>query len=200
MRHPSNSAEHDHRPDAQSGHHGHTSSTQASLMLGALGVVYGDIGTSPLYAFKQSVEAAGGVSEINVLAILSLMIWSLLLVVTLKYVVVIMQANNKGEGGTLALTALALSCVATTRMRWLVMCIGLVGASLFYGDSVITPAISVLSAIEGLEVATPLLKPYVIPITLALITALFAIERHGTATIGRLFGPILVVWLRVLGV
>ncbi len=199
MRQQSNPAGHTHQPDAQAGPHNHKSSTQASLMLGALGVVYGDIGTSPLYAFKQSIEAAGGVSGVNVLAILSLMIWSLLLVVTLKYVVVIMQANNKGEGGTLALTALALSCVETTKMRWLVMCIGLVGASLFYGDSVITPAISVLSAIEGLEVATPLLKPYVIPITLALITALFAIERHGTATIGRLFGPIMVVWFLVLG-
>jgi len=185
MRHTSNTADSDHHPSAHDGHHGHKQSTQASLMLGALGVVYGDIGTSPLYAFKQSVEAAGGVNEVNVLAILSMMIWSLLLVVTLKYVMVIMQANNKGEGGTLALTALALSCVDTIKMRWLVMCIGLIGASLFYGDSVITPAISVLSAIEGLEVATPLLKPYVIPITLALITALFAIERHGTATIGR---------------
>lgn len=168
-------------------------------MLGALGVVYGDIGTSPLYAFKQSVEAAGGVSDTHIFAILSLMIWSLLLVVTLKYVMVIMQANNKGEGGTLALTALALSCVEGKTARWIVMSIGLVGASLFYGDSVITPAISVLSAIEGLEVATPLLKPYVIPITLLLITLLFGIERHGTAAIGRLFGPIMLVWFVILG-
>ena len=170
-----------------------------ALMLGALGVVYGDIGTSPLYAFKQSIEAAGGVTEENILAILSLMIWSLLLVVTLKYVFVIMKASNKGEGGTLALTALALSCVEGKITRWFVLIAGLIGASLFYGDSVITPAISVLSAMEGIEVATPLLKPYVVPITCALIAALFAIERHGTATIGRLFGPIMFVWFIVIG-
>lgn len=169
------------------------------MMLGALGVVYGDIGTSPLYAFKQSIEAAGGVSEDNILAILSLMIWSLLIVVTLKYVFIIMKASNKGEGGTLALTALALSCVESKAGRWFVLTAGLIGASLFYGDSVITPAISVLSAMEGLEVATPLFKPYVVPITCILIAALFAIERHGTATIGRLFGPIMLVWFLVIG-
>jgi KUP system potassium uptake protein len=177
----------------------HKPSPMPTLMLGALGVVYGDIGTSPLYAFKQSIEAAGGVSEENILAILSLMIWSLLLVVTLKYVFVIMKASNKGEGGTLALTALALSCVEGKITRWFVLIAGLIGASLFYGDSVITPAISVLSAMEGIEVATPLLKPYVVPITCALIAALFAIERHGTATIGRLFGPIMLVWFIVIG-
>jgi len=177
----------------------HKPSPMPMLMLGALGVVYGDIGTSPLYAFKQSIEAAGGVSEENILAILSLMIWSLLLVVTLKYVFVIMKASNKGEGGTLALTALALSCVEGKITRWFVLVAGLIGASLFYGDSVITPAISVLSAMEGIEVATPLLKPYVVPITCALIAALFAIERHGTATIGRLFGPIMLVWFIVIG-
>ena len=169
------------------------------MMLGALGVVYGDIGTSPLYAFKQSIEAAGGVSEDNILAILSLMIWSLLIVVTLKYVFVIMKASNKGEGGTLALTALALSCVESKAGRWFVLTAGLIGASLFYGDSVITPAISVLSAMEGLEVATPLFKPYVVPSTCILIAALFAIERHGTAAIGRLFGPIMLVWFLVIG-
>ncbi|NDB70755.1 MAG: potassium transporter Kup, partial [Methylocystaceae bacterium] len=143
----------------------HSPSSMPMLMLGALGVVYGDIGTSPLYAFKQSIEAAGGVSEETILAILSLMIWSLLVVVTLKYVFIIMKASNKGEGGTLALTALALSCVESKMGRWFVLSAGLIGASLFYGDSVITPAISVLSAMEGLEVATPLFKPYVVPIT-----------------------------------
>ena len=176
----------------------HSPSPMPVLMLGALGVVYGDIGTSPLYAFKQSIEAAGGVSEENILAILSLMIWSLLLVVTLKYVFIIMKASNKGEGGTLALTALALSCVDSKAGRWFVLIAGLIGASLFYGDSVITPAISVLSAMEGLEVATPLFKPYVVPSTCFLIAALFAIERHGTATIGRLFGPIMLVWFFVI--
>ena len=179
--------------------HDHSASPLPVMMLGALGVVYGDIGTSPLYAFKQSIEAAGGVSEDNILAILSLMIWSLLIVVTLKYVFVIMKASNKGEGGTLALTALALSCVESKAGRWFVLTAGLIGASLFYGDSVITPAISVLSAMEGLEVATPLFKPYVVPSTCILIAALFAIERHGTAAIGRLFGPIMLVWFLVIG-
>ena len=171
---------------------------QSTLMIGTLGVVFGDIGTSPLYAFKQSIEAAGGISTETVLAILSLMIWSLLVVITIKYVLVIMRANNKGEGGTLALTALAVNCVESNSARWLVLSVGLIGASLFYGDCVITPAISVLSAIEGIEIATPLLAPYVVPITVVLIAALFAIERHGTATIGLLFGPVMLVWFVVM--
>lgn len=171
---------------------------QSTLIIGALGVVFGDIGTSPLYAFKQSIEAAGGISHETVLAILSLIIWSLLIVITFKYVMVIMQANNKGEGGTLALTALAVNCVESHSARWLVLSMGLIGASLFYGECVITPAISVLSAIEGIEIATPLLKPYVIPITLVLIAALFAIERHGTATISMVFGPVMLVWFIVI--
>ena len=167
-------------------------------MIGTLGVVFGDIGTSPLYAFKQSIEAAGGIRTETVLAILSLMIWSLLVVITFKYVLVIMRANNKGEGGTLALTALAVNCVESNSARWLVLSVGLIGASLFYGDCVITPAISVLSAIEGIEIATPVLAPYVVPITVVLIAALFAIERHGTATIGLLFGPVMLVWFVVM--
>jgi KUP system potassium uptake protein len=183
-----------------SGSHGNSGKKAPSaLVVGALGVVFGDIGTSPLYAFKQSIEAAGGVSQENILAILSLMIWSLLLVVTLKYVLVIMRADNRGEGGTLALTALALDCVHGKAMRWLILCAGLIGASLFYGDSVITPAISVLSAMEGLEVATPIFKPYVVPVTMLLIFGLFAIERHGTDAIGRLFGPVMVLWFVVIG-
>jgi KUP system potassium uptake protein len=171
----------------------------SSLMLGALGVVYGDIGTSPLYAFKQTVLMAGDTSAQTIIALLSLIIWSLLLVVTFKYVLIIMQANNRGEGGTLALTALAISCLNHPAWRWFVLMLGLVGASLFYGDSMITPAISVLSAVEGIEIATPLLKPYVIPVTLVLITALFALERHGTATIGGLFGPVMLLWFGVIG-
>jgi len=178
--------------------HQHPSSSH-TLLIGALGIVYGDIGTSPLYAFKQSIDASGGSSADNVISILSLMIWALIFVVTIKYVLVIMRANNKGEGGTLALTALAMDCVKSPLARWFVLAAGLIGASLFYGDSVITPAISVLSAIEGIEVATPLLKPYIIPITIVLITLLFAIERHGTATIGRLFGPIMVIWFVMIG-
>jgi KUP system potassium uptake protein len=176
----------------------HHASPHTKLMIGALGVVFGDIGTSPLYAFKQSVEATGGIRPETVLAVLSLIIWSLLIVITCKYVLVIMRADNKGEGGTLALTALAVDCFEHRAARWTILSIGLLGASLFYGDCVITPAISVLSAIEGIEIATPLLKPYVVPLTLILIAALFAIERHGTATIGLLFGPIMLVWFCVL--
>ena len=175
------------------------SKVTSGLMLGALGVVYGDIGTSPLYAFKQSVLMAGETSPQTVIALLSLIIWSLVLVVTLKYVLIIMQANNRGEGGTLALTALAISCLHNQKVRWLVLIVGLIGASLFYGDSIITPAISVLSAVEGIEIATPLFKPYVIPITLVLIAALFALERHGTALIGGLFGPVMLLWFAVIG-
>ena len=167
-------------------------------MIGALGVVYGDIGTSPLYAFKQSVQASGGVSDINILSILSLIIWSLILVVTIKYVLVIMRANNKGEGGTFAVTALALDCVKRPLGRTIVLGLGLIGAALFYGDSVITPAISVLSAIEGLNEGTSVAQGLVIPITVVLIAGLFAVERHGTAVIGKFFGPIMILWFAVI--
>jgi KUP system potassium uptake protein len=169
-------------------------------MIAALGVVYGDIGTSPLYAFKQSVDAAGGVSPDNVYAILSLIFWSLLMVVTIKYVTVIMRADNKGEGGTFALTALALDCVKSPVVRFLILTAGLFGAALFYGDSVITPAISVLSAIEGLDVATAAFHGWSVPITLVLIAGLFMIERYGTAVVGRLFGPVMVVWFLTIAI
>ncbi|MCX7315557.1 MAG: KUP/HAK/KT family potassium transporter, partial [Hyphomicrobiales bacterium] len=167
-------------------------------MLAALGVVYGDIGTSPLYAFKQSIEASGGVSEKSVFAVLSLIIWALILVVTIKYVFIIMRANNRGEGGTIALTSLALGQVSSKTSRWVILATGLIGVSLFYGDCVITPAISVLSAVEGLNLITPLFNSYIVPITVLLITALFAIERHGTAVIGKFFGPIMLTWFLVL--
>ena len=177
------------------------SSTSArTAMVAALGVVYGDIGTSPLYAFKQSVLAAGGVSEGNVYAILSLIFWSLLMVVTIKYVTVIMRADNKGEGGTFALTALALDYVKSPAVRLFVLGAGLFGAALFYGDSVITPAISVLSAIEGLEVATTAFHGLSVPVTLILIAGLFMIERYGTAVVGKLFGPVMVVWFATIAV
>jgi len=169
-------------------------------MIAALGVVYGDIGTSPLYAFKQSVDAAGGVTPDNVYAILSLIFWSLLMVVTIKYVTVIMRADNKGEGGTFALTALALDCVKSPVVRFLILTAGLFGAALFYGDSVITPAISVLSAIEGLDVATAAFHGWSVPITLVLIAGLFMIERYGTAVVGRLFGPVMVVWFLTIAI
>ena len=172
-----------------------------SLTLAALGVVYGDIGTSPLYAVRQSLVEFADTSEPSILSTLSLIVWTLALVVTVKYVFVIMRADNRGEGGLLALTALVLRTTNRNQRRHLwIMAAGLVGAALFYGDGVITPAISVLSAVEGLKVATPLFEPYIIPISLVLLTALFIVQRRGTAAIGGLFGPIMVVWFAVLAV
>ncbi|MGO9786769.1 MAG: potassium transporter Kup [Stellaceae bacterium] len=170
-----------------------------NLYLGALGVVYGDIGTSPLYAVKQCVLSLGRITPDNVYGVLSLIAWSLITVVTLKYVSVIMRADNRGEGGILALTALALRAVSgKSRRHWWILAAGLLGASLFYGDGVITPAISVLSAVEGLKVATPMFDSYVIPITLVLLVVLFAMQRRGTALVGGLFGPVMVVWFAVI--
>src|SRR5689334_7997062 len=170
-------------------------------MLAALGVVYGDIGTSPLYAVRQSLLAFEDTSEGAILGALSLITWSLVLVVTVKYVIFIMRADNRGEGGLLALTALVLRTTSRDRKRYLwIMGAGLVGAALFYGDGVITPAISVLSAVEGLKVATPLFEPYVIPISLVLLVGLFLVQRHGTATVGGLFGPVMLIWFVILAV
>jgi KUP system potassium uptake protein len=165
------------------------------LMLGALGVVYGDIGTSPLYTIKQCFNALGGATPTAIYGVLSLITWALMVVVTLKYVCVIMRADNRGEGGILALTALALRVVQERprAYRW-VLAAGFIGAALFYGDGVITPAISVLSAVEGLNVATPLFEPYVIPATIVLLIALFLVQRHGTAGVGAFFGPVMIVW------
>ncbi len=168
-------------------------------MIAALGVVYGDIGTSPLYAVRQSLIEFGDLSEPAILGALSLIVWALALVVTVKYVLVIMRADNHGEGGLLALTALVLRTTSQGRKRYTwIMAAGLVGAALFYGDGVITPAISVLSAVEGLKVATPLFDPYVIPIALALLAGLFLMQRRGTAAVGRLFGPVMLIWFAVL--
>ncbi len=170
-----------------------------SLTLAALGVVYGDIGTSPLYAVRQPLVEFADTSRLAIFGVLSLIVWTLTLVVTIKYVFVIMRADNRGEGGLLALTALVLRTSNRTQKRYLwIMAAGLVGAALFYGDGVITPAISVLSAVEGLKVATPFFEPYVIPISLVLLTALFIVQRRGTAAIGGLFGPVMLVWFAVL--
>ncbi|MFV5215901.1 potassium transporter Kup [Azonexus caeni] len=174
----------------------------ATLTLAALGIVYGDIGTSPLYALK---EVFGGshhpvpITPDNVLGILSLFLWSLIVVVTLKYVAFIMRANNKGEGGIIALMTLALQ-QGRPGSRWqkLLVMLGLFGAALFYGDGVITPAISVLSAVEGLEIITPALDPWVRPIALLILVGLFVFQRRGTASIGALFGPVMVLWFAVL--
>src|SRR5215470_7029429 len=167
-------------------------SVGSSLTIAALGVVFGDIGTSPLYAVRQSLVDFGDLSERSILGALSLIVWALTLVVTVKYVLVIMRADNHGEGGLLALTALVLRTTSQGRKRYSwIMAAGLVGAALFYGDGVITPAISVLSAIEGLNVATPLFEPYMVPISLLLLTGLFLVQRRGTAAVGGLFGPVM---------
>ncbi len=176
-----------------------TASTAQNLTLAALGVVYGDIGTSPLYAVRQSLVDFGDMSEGAILGALSLIVWSLVLIVTVKYVLVIMRADNRGEGGLLALTALVLRTTHRGQRRYLwIMAAGLVGAALFYGDGVITPAISVLSAVEGLKIATPVFEPYVIPISLVLLVGLFLVQRQGTAAVGGLFGPVMLVWFAVL--
>ena len=174
--------------------------SRRALILGALGIVYGDIGTSPLYTVKQCFDSIGSLSPAVIYGVLSLITWSLLSVVTFKYVIVIMRSDNRGEGGILALTALALRTTSRTgrRHRW-ILCAGLVGAALFYGDGVITPAISVLSAVEGLKIATPVFEPYILPITIGLLLALFLFQSRGTALVGGLFGPIMAVWFVVIG-
>ena len=174
------------------------------LLIAALGVVFGDIGTSPLYAFKETLNPDHGVafSPDAVLGLLSLIFWGLMFVVTLKYVVFELRADHDGEGGILALQALARNAVAGTKTRpWVWKtnaALGLVGAAMFYGDSLITPAISVLSAVEGLEVEAHALKPFVIPITIAILVGLFAMQRHGTGVVGRVFGPVMLLWFAVL--
>jgi len=174
-------------------------SAGSSLTIAALGVVYGDIGTSPLYAVRQSLADFGDLSEPAILGVLSLIVWALALIVTVKYVIVIMRADNRGEGGLLALTALVLRTARRGQRRYIwIMAAGLVGAALFYGDGVITPAITVLGAVEGLKVATPLFEPYVIPISLVLLAGLFLMQSRGTASVGRLFGPVMLVWFAVL--
>ncbi len=174
----------------------------AATSLAAMGVVFGDIGTSPLYTMKEVFHGAHPVpvSPENVLGILSLVFWALTITVSLKYVLFITRADNKGEGGIMALTALALrKADASPGVLWLLSVLGIFGAALFYGDAVITPAMSVLSAVEGLEVATPLLKPYVVPITIGILIGLFLFQRHGTAAVGALFGPIMMFWFATLG-
>ena len=173
-----------------------------SLALGSVGVVYGDIGTSPLYAFREAMHAAsdGGkaVTEQAVLGVLSLILWALIIVVTLKYVLLLLRADNKGEGGTLTLVALAQRAVG--RSATLVALLGIIGASMFYGDAMITPAVSVLSAVEGMRLVTPALSPFVVPLTVVIILALFAVQSVGTARVGAFFGPVMLVWFFLIGV
>jgi KUP system potassium uptake protein len=175
----------------------------AALLLGALGVVFGDIGTSPIYAFRETLRAAGAEGDAaaagtgTVFGVLSLIFWAVTLVVAVKYVVLVMRADNQGEGGTMALLSLAVPA-APEPLRLAVLVLGLAGASLFFGDAMITPAISVLSAVEGLAVATPVLEPYVVPIAAAVLVGLFAIQSRGSARVGRLFGPVTAAWFLML--
>ncbi|KAF0229403.1 MAG: KUP system potassium uptake [Beijerinckiaceae bacterium] len=183
-----------------SGHHRKTGFW--ALTLGSIGVVYGDIGTSPLYAFREAMVAAGashgGVQREDVLGILSLIIWALIIVVTLKYVLILLRADNQGEGGTLTLLALAQRALGHSTPA--VLALGMIGAALFYGDALITPAISVLSAVEGLKLVTPLFEPYVLIITIGIIIGLFMVQSRGTAAVAGWFGPITLVWFIVMAI
>ena len=172
-----------------------------TLTLGSVGVVYGDIGTSPLYALKESLTAAaagGALTREMVLGVMSLMLWALIVVVTLKYVLLIMRADNNGEGGTLTLMALLQRVMG--RNVFAVTLLGMAGAALFYGDAIITPAISVLSAVEGLKLATPAFEPFVIPLSLAILVGLFSVQSRGTAAVAAWFGPITTVWFIAMAV
>src|SRR5258707_1992458 len=178
---------------APSGHEAQTSFW--ALTLGSVGVVYGDIGTSPLYAFREAAVAAsesGPITREVVLGVLSMILWALIVVVTIKYVLILLRADNNGEGGTLSLTALAFRAIG--RRTPLVLLLGIIGAAMFLGDSVITPAISVLSAVEGLKLAIPAAEHFVLPIAIAGLIALFAVHRPGTARVAAFFGPIMVIW------
>ncbi|HPY40317.1 MAG TPA: KUP/HAK/KT family potassium transporter, partial [Thiolinea sp.] len=171
------------------------------LTLTALGIVYGDIGTSPLYAFREAFAHGMQPTEENIIATLSALFWAIMLIISTKYIWIVLRFDNKGEGGVLALQALAQRHSRRTMphiTQWAVS-LGLIAAALFYGDSVLTPAISVLSAIEGISVATPQFEHWIIPITLSILISLFMIQRYGTAKVGQLFGPITLVWFVTLG-
>ena len=181
-------------------HDSHPRQSTAALTLGAVGVVYGDIGTSPIYAFREAMRAATGDgpnTAVDILGILSLIVWSLILIVTVKYMLVVLRANNRGEGGVLSLMALARRDAG--RFSTVVLLLGMAGAALFYGDAIVSPAISVLSAVEGLEVVAPSLHGWVEPIALVILVCLFAAQRFGTARVARVFGPVTALWFIVLG-
>jgi KUP system potassium uptake protein len=186
---------------ASNGHgNAHSTAGFKSLMLGSIGVVYGDIGTSPLYALREAVTAAGGgtgsVNPQAVLGVLSLILWALIVVVTLKYVLILLRADNNGEGGTLALMALAQRAVGSGGAA--IVLLGIISGALFYGDAVITPALSVLSAIEGITLVTAAFEPYVVPLTVIILLVLFAVQSRGTARVAAFFGPVMCVWFAVI--
>jgi KUP system potassium uptake protein len=178
------------------------SASRRALTLGALGVVFGDIGTSPLYAFKQAFTPPYGVDVTapNVLGMLSLFFWTLIVTVSLKYVVVMLRADNQGEGGVLSLSSLTSGAIRDSRWWGPITAVGILGAALFFGDGMLTPAISVLSAVEGVTVAAPELEHLVVPATVVILAVLFAVQRKGTERVGRVFGPIIVLWFMTLGV
>lgn len=198
MNTPSSHTEAPDDPDLSS--RGHGPSSFWLLALGSIGVVYGDIGTSPLYALREAILAAmrkdGAISEIMIFGVLSLILWALILVVTVKYVLVLLNADNNGEGGTLSLMALAQRSMGHNLV--LIPVLGMIGAALFYGDAIITPAISVLSAVEGLKLATPAFERFVLPITIAIIIGLFLIQSRGTAKVAAFFGPITLIWFAAI--
>jgi len=181
---------------------GKTQKIKAALVVGALGVVFGDIGTSPLYAI-QSIFSVGGkhlaINSVNVYGIISLVLWSVFIVVSLKYITLIMRVDNKGEGGIMALVSIIKSSVTNDRRKWAFITLGLVGMALFFGDSAITPAISVLSAVEGVKVVEPSLTHYVVGTTVIILSLLFWLQQYGTGLIGRLFGPVMAVWFTTIG-
>lgn len=174
----------------------------STLTLGAIGVVFGDIGTSPLYALKEIFNGHHPieVTQGNVLGLLSMIFWSIMVLVSIKYVAIIMRADNRGEGGSLALLALVTEKATHAGLKWVITMLGIFAAALFYGDSMITPAISVLSAVEGLEIIAPALTKFVVPITLVVLTALFMIQKRGTGLVGMYFGPVMILWFGILGI
>ncbi|PLC49629.1 potassium transporter Kup [Pollutimonas subterranea] len=187
-----------HAPVNQEGHAKLPATPTAAMMLGALGVVYGDIGTSPLYTIKAALAQLNNPGEAEVLGLLSLLFWMLMMVVSLKYMIIMLRSDNRGEGGTLALMELALRGVTGPR-RWRLIVLGLIGACLFYGDSMVTPAISVLSAMEGIELISPALERWVVPLAIVVLAGLFMIQSRGTGAVGKLFGPVMLVWFLTLG-
>jgi KUP system potassium uptake protein len=189
--------------------YGHPHTTKPSgrylaiLSLTALGIVYGDIGTSPLYAMRECFHGPHAIKPTpeNIFGVLSLIFWALIIIISIKYCIFVLRADNRGEGGILALTALATPIKIVSRSEnWLLVVLGIFGAALLYGDGIITPAISVLGAIEGLNVATPLFAPYVVPVTIVIIVGLFLIQSRGTAKVGRLFGPVMLLWFIVIAI
>src|SRR5215510_3938914 len=180
---------------AANGHgEAHSTASFGALTLGSIGVVYGDIGTSPLYALREAVVAAsagGAVTALAVTGVISLILWALIVVVTLKYVVILLRADNNGEGGTLALMALAQRGV--TKAASTIVLLGIISGALSYGDAVITPALSVLSAVEGIKLVTSSLDPYVVPVTVIILVLLFAVQARGTARVAAFFGPVMLI-------